>query len=210
MKKNSPYSAAFTGCGFMLAETIALLPTLQAADADALLKREIVGNEVLSLGKAKTRARNIVELRRRFQSVPRSFWDWFLGLSQDAQAGALFFVLLKSYYLLFDLQLNVVVPQWRSARLNLTKVDVMLRLNEIAAADAFVDGWSEETKSRVCSGCLNFLRCAGMLDPKTGEFRPLKMRDEDFAHFIAIGEAWFLEACLLQPYEIERIKECLK
>lgn len=210
MKKDSPYSAAFTGCGFMLNETIALLPILQASDAEAKLRQEVVSNELLSLGKAKTRARNIFEFRRRFQSVPRSYWDWFLTLAPVSQVGALFFVLLKSYYLLFDLQLNVVVPQWRSARLDLTKVDVMLRLNEIAAADAFVDGWSEKTKSRVCSGCLNFLRCAGMLDPQTGELRPLKMRDEDFAHFIAIGEAWFLEACLLQPYEIERIKECLK
>lgn len=209
MKKKSPYSAAFTGCGFMLDEIVALLPLLQDPDADVLLKAEVEGNRLLSLGKAKTRARMMNEFKRRFNAVPRSFWDWFGNLNRESQIGALFYVLLKTYYLLMDIQLNVVRVQARSARPCLSKADIALRLNEIAATDEFVEGWSEETKARVCSGCLSYLRAVGMLDAHTGQIIPLRMRDEDFAHFIELGEGWFLEACLLQPFEIERIKEAV-
>ncbi len=58
--KSSPYSAAFTGCGFRLDETVALLPILQAPDAEARLQAEVADNKLLQLGKAKTRSRNIV------------------------------------------------------------------------------------------------------------------------------------------------------
>ena len=209
-KHNSPYSAAFTGCGFMLNETVVLLPILQSPDVDALLRSEVEDNKLLQLGKAKTRARNITEIRRRFNAVPRSFWDWFAQLPSESQKCALFFVLLKTYHLVFDFQLNVVLPQWRSASQTLSKSDLMMRLNEIAANDDFVDGWSDQTKGRVCTGFLSFLREAGMLDRETDVLHRPQMAEEDFAHFIAIGEGWFLEACLLQPFEINRIKEGLR
>ena len=62
----------------MLDETVALLPVLQSPDADALLRSEVEDNKLLQLGKAKTRARNITEIRRRFNAVPRPFWDWLI------------------------------------------------------------------------------------------------------------------------------------
>lgn len=208
-RQNSPYSAAFTGCGFMLDETVALLPILQSPNVEALLEAEIADNKLLQLGKAKTRSRNITEIRRRYNAVPCSFWEWFSGVSKESQRCALFFVMLKTYHLLFDFQLNVVLPQWRFADQTLLKSNLMMRLNEIAANDGFVDGWSDGTKSRVCSGALAFLRDAGMLDRKTDMLHPPHMEDGEYAHFIASGEGWFLEACLLQPFEISRIKEGL-
>ena len=207
--QKSPYSAAFTGCGFMLDEMLALLPLMLAPDAEERLKSEISGNKLLFIGKTKTRDRMITEFRRRFKSVSRTFWDWFQSLPRESQPGALFFVLLKTYYFLLDIQLKVVLPLSRSACNRISKADVMMRLNDIAASDDFVESWSGQTKDRVCSGVLSFLRSAGMLGDDD-VIRPLKLRDEDFAHFIAIGEGWFLEAAMLQPFEIERIKGCLK
>ena len=46
-----------TGCGFMLDEIVALLPVLQSPDADQLLRGEIESNDLLQLGKSKTRER---------------------------------------------------------------------------------------------------------------------------------------------------------
>ena len=194
----------------MLDETVALIPLLQSPNSHELLKNEITQNQLMALGKTATRTRNLTEIRRRFNSVPLTYWDWFMQLSREDKVGALFFVILKAYYLLFDFQLNVVMSQWRSARQTITKADVMMHLNEIAANDDFVDGWSAETKARVCTGCIAFLRGVGMLDPKTDVLKPLRMSDEAFAYYLETGEAWFLEACLLQPYEISRIKEGLK
>ena len=47
MKINSPYTAAITGGGFLLNETLALLPLLQSEDREELLKDERLNNRVL-------------------------------------------------------------------------------------------------------------------------------------------------------------------
>ena len=36
---------------------------------------------------------------------------------------------------------------------------------------------------------------------------PIYLSDEEFAFYLKLGEAWFLDACLLQQYEINRIKQ---
>lgn len=48
-----------------------------------------------------------------------------------------------------------------------------------------------------------------MLDEKTSELHPLQIKDTDWNYYLLQKEQWFLEACLLQPYEIERIKQSI-
>jgi len=46
----------------------------------------------------------------------------------------------------------------------------------------------------------------GLLD-KEDNLHPLSA--SNFGYYIINGEQWFLEACLLQPYQIENIKKQL-
>ena len=80
-------------------------------------------------------------------------------------------------------------------------------INEIAANDEFVAGWSDNTKDKVAGACLTFLRKAGFLTEKTGDLTSIHLSDDEFKFYLELGEPWFLEACLLQPYEINRIKQ---
>jgi hypothetical protein len=41
------------------------------------------------------------------------------------------------------------------------------------------------------------------------ELHPVKDTDDNMAYYIRIGEQWFLDACLLQPYEINEIKKAV-
>ena len=84
-----------------------------------------------------------------------------------------------------------------------------MEFNEIAAHDVFVDSWSDTTKSRCASAYLTILRQAGLLDEKANTLRAVKLDPEEFAYYIQSGEEWFLEACLLYPYEINDIKSQL-
>lgn len=59
MKKNSPYTAAMTGGGFLFEETDALLPLLQSEDSESLLKDEAVNNRLLHINSETARKRNI-------------------------------------------------------------------------------------------------------------------------------------------------------
>ncbi|MDE6018755.1 MAG: DUF1819 family protein, partial [Muribaculaceae bacterium] len=102
MKVNSPYSASITGGGFLFNETNALLPLLLDENAAALVKDEVLNNNILHINSEKSRQRNVVEIKRRFEAMPRSFWHDYLSMDDSNKRIALFFVLLKTYKILFD------------------------------------------------------------------------------------------------------------
>lgn len=145
---NSIYTAAMTGCGFMPDEMSALLPLLLSDDADALLKKETEENNLLLIKSESSRKRTVYEFKRRFNAVPRSFWEWYDTLSADTKRWAMFYVNLKTYRLYFDFQINVVLDRWRSISQEVTYSDIQSEIYQIAANDEFVDSWSEDTVGR--------------------------------------------------------------
>lgn len=204
MKIDSPYTAAITGGGFLFAETNALLPLLLDENADALVKEEVLNNNILHINSEKSRKRNVSEIRRRFEVMPRSFWYDYQDMTEADKRIAILFVLLKTYKILFDFHANVTMHRWRSASQDISIDDLMMEFNSISAKDQFVDSWSDATKKKVASAYLSILRHAGMLDK---EDRLLALRPTNVDYYFGIGEPWFLDACLLEPYEIESIKQ---
>ena len=207
-KNNSPYTAAITGGGFLFDETNLLLPLMMSEDSDMLLKKEKLENNLLQINRQTSRDRAIFEIKRRYNAVQKSFWEDYLSMEQNAQKIALFFVILKTYKICFDFQINVTRNKWQSISRSLTKDDLLMELNEIGARDEFVDSWSDNTRDRLASAYLSILRKVGMLDEEN-ELHPDKDTDDNMAYYIRIGEQWFLDACLLQPYEINEIKKAV-
>ena len=208
MKKgNSPYTAAFTGCSFMMYEMNRLLPLFLAENSQELLAKEIEENNVLMVNAVASRKKYISELSRRFHAVPPSFWADYQGMDETARRLAIFFVLLSTYRIILDFHLNVGLKKWNSIDQHVHYDDVAMELSQIAANDEFVDSWSDNTKKRVVSAYLTFINQAGLYDKKSFELhKPGNISDSDYAYYVQTGREWFLEACLLQPYEIERIK----
>lgn len=206
MKINSPYTAAITGGGFLLNETLALLPLLQSEDREELLKDEQLNNRLLMINAETSRKRAIAEISRRYDAMSPAFWQDFLGMTLVEQPIALFFVLLKTYKILFDFHVNVTIRRWNSVAKSVNNDDLFMEFNEISARDAFVDSWSEATKNKVISAYLSILRKIGMLN-RTYQLQVPHCTN--YSYYLQIGEPWFLEACLLQPYQIEKIKNSL-
>ena len=205
-KNNSPYTAAITGGGFLFEETNALLPLLQSPDRVALLKDEKVNNRLLKINAETSRKKAINEIARRYDAVSSSFWNDYQNMSEDDQKTALFFVILKTYKICFDFHVNVTMRKWNSISKSVVYEDIDMEFNELSAKDEFVDSWSDKTKRKVASAYLTVLRKVGILD-KEGNLHPLNASNYDY--YIIHGEQWFLEACLLQPYQIENIKKQL-
>lgn len=200
----SPYSAAITGGGFLFEETDALLPLLQSSERDALIKDELVNNRILHINAEKSRSKAILEIKRRFDVMPPAFWEDYQSMCEEDRRIALLFVILKTYKILFDFQINVAVKKWNSVSRSIDLQDLALEMNEIAAKDEFVDSWSESTKTKVASAYLSMLRKCGMMN-RGGQLVQLWPSNADF--YIRIGELWFLEACFLARYQIENIKK---
>lgn len=201
---NSPYSAAITGGGFLFEETDALLPLLQSPDREALIRDELVNNRILHINAEKSRSKAILEIKRRFDVMPPAFWDDYKSMSEEDRRIALLFVILKTYKILFDFQINVAIKKWNSVSRTIDLQDLAMEMNEIAAKDEFVDSWSESTKTKVASAYLSMLRKCGMMN-REGQLVQLKPNNADF--YIRIGELWFLEACFLAPYQIDKVRQ---
>lgn len=208
-KIKSIYSAALTGCSFMIDEMNACLPLLMDDNSETLMKQEVSANNVMMMRSQKSRSKASLEFRRRYNAVPRDFWEKYLLMGRQQQLMAMYYVCLKTYRILFDLHINVALKKWKSANRTVTKNDAMSEIYEIAANDEFVDSWSEETKDRVASSFLTFLRKAGLLN-ENGELQAPRLQDNEYRIFIEMGDEWFLQACFLEIFEIQRIKETLK
>lgn len=209
-RTNSPYTAALTGCSFMFYEMNRCLPIFLSSDADQLKKQEVEENRLLMVNSLISRKRFLDEFQRRFNAVPRAFWLWYKSLNESAQRAALFYVMMKTYRLIFDFHFNVTVKRWKSAERFISKSDIMMEFNEISAKDDFVDSWSDNTKDRCASQYLTFLRHAGMMDEKTNELLPFRFSPGDVEYYFHSGDQWFLEASLLFPDEIEDLKSQLQ
>lgn len=205
-KITSPYTATITGCAFLYNEFMRVLPLLMAPNSEEVLKEEAVNNNLLQVNSQKARRTFINEFKRRYNAVPASFWTKMQALSEQGQRAALLYAILKTYRLLFDFHFNVTIKQWNSIERTLQKNDIMMEFNEISAHDEFVDSWTETTKKKCASQYLTILRQAGMLNEKTNELQALHLEANEYEYYIRSGEEWFLEACLLYPYEINDIK----
>ncbi len=203
---SSPYSAAITGGGFLFDETDALLPLLQSEDASSLLAEEALHNNVLHINAETSRKKAILEIRRRYSSVPSGFWKDYQQLSRGDRMVALFYVILKTYKILFDFHVNVAMRKWNSVSRHLEPSDLTMEFYEIAARDPFVNSWSETTRRKIVGAYLTILRRVGMLD---SEDNLRQLNASNFDYYLRIGEPWFLEAALLEPYQIEQIKKQL-
>lgn len=205
-KMKSPYTAAMTGCGFLYNEFIRVLPLFMEKNAADLLKEEVLNNRLLQVNSQKARQRFITEFKRRYNAVPLSFWTNFVNMNEAAQRAGLLYAILKAYKLAFDFHFNVTVKRWNSVDQTLHKNDIMREFSELSSRDAFVDSWTEKTKDKCASQYLTILRQAGLLQEKTDELQSLHLEASDFEYYVRSGEYWFLEACLLYPYEVNNIK----
>lgn len=206
MKQNSPYTATITGCGFLYYEFLRILPLLMSEDSAKLLKEEIDNNLLFQVNSQKARLRFLAEFKRRYNALPISFWNDFLKMNELSQRAGLLYVILKTYRLIFDFHFNVTVKRWNSVDQRLRKTDIMMELSDLSSRDPFVDSWTDNTKSRCASQYLTILRQAGLLQEKTNKLLPIHLAPADYEYYIRSGEEWFLEACLLYPYEVNDIK----
>lgn len=180
------------------------------SNSEQLLKDEVENNQVLHVNSRTSRQRFVAEFKRRYNSVPLLFWEAWKNWSEAGQRAGLLYAILKTYKLVFDFHFNVTMKKWNSINHKLQKNDILMEFNEISAHDEFVDSWSDKTKGKSSSCYLTILRQAGLLSEETEELQQIKLDADEFAYYIRIGEEWFLEACLLYPYEINDIKSQLQ
>ena len=206
LAKNSPYSASFTAAALMHGEMNAVLPYLLKDGSEETIKLIENSVEILPIKSAAGRYRITHEMVKRFNAMPQAFWVDYQTFPEPQQKLALFYVILKTYRLLYEFQLNVAVKRFNSANNTLQIDDLWMEFYNIAARDPFVESWTEETKKKAIKSYLAMLRQVGLLNSDTGTLQRIDIAQDAYIPFVQLGELWFLQACFVPAYEIETIK----
>ncbi len=198
MKKPSDkkYSAAFTASALLFEEFLRLIELLGADDFELLINREIEDNALLGIKTRAARQRVGQEIRKRYQMAPLGFWTLFREASETEQRLMLFFLCLKTYYLMFDFQMEVTLRRWKAMSATLDVVDLQMRLDEIASMDEEVGSWSELTKQKTITVYLRTLKEAGLLKQEK-LLKQLHITPDFWDYFVKIGDSWFPSACFI-------------
>ncbi len=204
---NSPYSASFTGAAILFSDMNVAVRMLLEDDSPETIKTLKTDANYIKIKSSKSRDRVTAEFVKRFRAVPKSFWTRYMELPENEQRLALLYVVLKTYQLLFEFQINLAIPKYNSPDRVLTKNEVSMALNEIASKDEFVDSWSAETRDRASSQYLTILRQSGLVSESTGELQSPNLPDEALLWYVQSGEVWFLQACFFPGYKIEQLKQ---
>ncbi len=184
------YSAAFTAGALLHQESVQVIAAvqehgdLQAADPD-----------VLTANSKRARERKTREVVRRLQQMERSVWRDFLDDSVAEQKMTLYYGVLKTYRLLFDFHMDVVLPRWRSLDRRITPHDARRFLERRADQHPELDTWSPSTWQKVRQVMLKMLSESGLLYENTLQAPALP--DAYWHRFVRVGDIWFLEAALL-------------
>ena len=204
---NSPYSASFTGAAILFSDMNVAVRMLLEDDSPETIKMLKTDASYIQMKSETARRRVTAEFVKRFRAVPKAFWTRYVELPENEQRLALLYVVLKTYQLLFEFQINLAIPKYNSPDRVLTKNEVSMALNEIASKDEFVDSWSAETRDRASSQYLTILRQSGLVSESTGELQSPNLSDEALLWYIQSGEVWFLQACFFPGYKIEQLKQ---
>lgn len=107
MRFCSPYTASITGGGFLFEETNLLLSLFISSNRVLLIKDEILNNNILHVNSESARKRIVAEISKRFDSMPSSFWEDYIQMNEDDQLVAIFYVIMKTYKIVFDFHINI-------------------------------------------------------------------------------------------------------
>ena len=202
----STYNASFTAASMMFNETLVVVQMLLEENSTSTKKRLKEDAQYLKIQATSSRERVTTELSKRFDTMPRSFWEIFMTLPEDQQKFALFYVILKTYRLLFEFQVDLALPKYNSIDRVLCNGDVLMKISEIAATDELVNSWTEQTRQKIASCYITILKQAGLINHSTGELMPPSLSDDAYIQYVRSGELWFLQACFLPQYKIEQLK----
>jgi len=193
MTSKRKYDANFTAGGLLFRDFSAVSSILIEKDFLKKIQDEREQNLVLGIPTESARKRVISELKRRYEIVPPTFWNWYLSISEYEQKLALLFICLKTYPIVLDLHIEVGLKKFRTGD-NLDAYAVQMRMDELSATDEEVDSWSESTLDKINSQYRTTLKDCGLL---TGEDLnpPSNISASFWDYFEGIGEGWFKEMC---------------
>lgn len=202
-KNNKRTTTALTAGALLFHEMEAVQHFLISEDMVGLLANEIIQNQFLKIKSQEARKRIVTEIRRRISAVDKAFWATWIDFSTEEKRLGLFYVILKTYSIAFDLHFEVTLPKWRAKQFEMEIVNYQMRMDELASQGHIAEKWTETTRKRTISHYITMLRGAGLMNKNTLQ-HPVNISIEFWKFMAKAANPWFFEACLLNKIEREK------
>lgn len=205
MIKKSHYTISFSIGGLLHREISAALPLFVSEHSKELVIEEIKQNNVLRINSESARKRIVGEIRKRYITQDKEFWQLYQECGEETQKILLFYVCLKTYKLVFDFHFNVTLPIWNSSNRIVDSYLYKMELDEIGGKDQFVFDLSDVSKKKAITSYQRMLRELGILDTVSNQLKSLTPSSDVLNYIVKSREIWFLDACLLSSQTKKQI-----
>ncbi|MGQ1910983.1 BrxA family protein [Marinifilum sp. RC60d5] len=192
-RNKTKYESNFTSAGLLYHEFIALQNVLLSPNFSVLMQSEQKDNQYLGIATQTGRKRAIHEIKRRYSNAPSGFWQQFFEWDIQEQKLGLFFLILKTYPIIFELHWNVTLNKFRTGD-NLDSYDLTMKFDELSSNNEIIDSWANSTINKLNTRYRRALTEVGMLKNKALQKPPVN-KPLYWDYYKNISEAWFLEAC---------------
>src|SRR5690606_25514232 len=122
------------------------------------------------------------EIVRRLEGVPEKVWRDLPERSPAEQQAILYYCCLKTYPLVRDFHLDLVVPRWRSLDPALRPHDIRRYLEDRAGQHPEIEAWSEGSWAEVQQVLRKMLEEAGLL--RDGVLQPVRLPSPFWERFV--------------------------
>jgi len=201
-QQSATYLVSFTAGGLLHEETISL-SLYYKDDKIESISEQIVNNSLMKTNSQASRQRMIQEIKKRYLSVGENFYGHFDQFTIVEQKLIIFYSCMKTYKILFDFMLDVIIEKWLSMDLEVDIDDVERFLDKKSNVQNDIDGWSSQTRRKIITVLIRMLNEVGMLENNT--LVQIEAPDEFWRMFVANNDSWFLEAVLLSKEQRENI-----
>ena len=193
---NNKYDANFAIGALFYNEFIVLEKIFLSDNFYELIKVEEENNEYVGIATFSARKRILREIKRRYKSMPISFWEFFYQLSEKEQKLALFFVILKTYPIVMDIHIDIALSRFKIGS-SLDVYDITMKLDEIASHNERVASWAESTFRKINIQYRKIIKDIGVYQGNN-LVSPNGISNTFWDYFKQINEAWFIEACFVK------------
>jgi hypothetical protein len=197
---NKKYKASNVG-GLMIDDAIRVFNYLANTDLTDFLDTQI--QQILPIKTESSRRRIFQELLRRFLQMDKLVVDYFVQAERKEQIVILYYSVLKSYQLLFDVVFQVLIPKYGRGDKMLTQMDVFAFLDSKVLEQPQIEKWGIRTRKNMAGIVLMMLKEVGIQQKQ--QIMPLNGSKELWHIFVKSNEFWMLDAVLLTNDDKQRI-----
>lgn len=200
----SKYSVAFTAGALLHQEFVLIVPLLLHEDKEAI-KEEIRTGTLTGINAESSRKRKVSEIQKRYKAVDKSVWELFVNVDEQKQRVLLYYVCLKTYQLLQDFHIDVLLEKWKRYDLEVSKNDYSSFLFKKSDDNPEIIEWTDQTINKVISTARLMLKETGIT--VNDKLQQIDQPDKFWSFFIQLNEFWFLELMFMTVDEIKSIIE---